>query len=451
MEHTLIRLAEARTPRYTSYPTAVQFTDQVGPDHAATWLTDLPQSTPVSLYVHVPFCRQICWYCACNMKLAGSDGPLLTYASDLLHEIKLVAATLPRSAQVVRVHWGGGTPTSLPPLAMHRLMEAIETRFRLTRSAEMAVEIDPRTFSAEMARTLGDIGTNRVSFGVQEFDSRVQEAVNRIQPYTMVRDTVAMIRDVGISRVNFDLMYGLPYQTTTTLRRSIEQAASLAPDRVSLFGYAHVPWVAKRQRMIPDNALPDAAERIEQAALAASLLQQAGYVRVGLDHFARPDDPLVSAMDQRRLVRNFQGYSDDPATALVGIGATSISSMPGGFYQNISETGAWARSVREGELPVARGVVLTADDRMRGEVISSLMCYMDADIDAILARRQRGPASLDDALARLTPFIEAGLATLNGRYLSVTEAGRPAVRMIAALFDAHLERTAGTKRHAVSV
>lgn len=450
MDRTLLDLARRRTPRYTSYPTAAQFSDAVGPDTAARWLTDLPDG-PLSLYLHVPFCRQVCWYCACNMKLAARPEPVEAYAEDLMAEVDLVAGYLTGTRRVAHLHWGGGTPTSMPGAALARVMARVRAQFDVAPDAEIAFELDPRTFTPDMAPMLAGLGCTRVSLGVQEFDPKVQAAVNRIQPFESVARTVSDLRAAGIGKISFDLMYGLPHQTTERLSETIGQAVSLAPDRIALFGYAHVPWMAKRQRMLPEDALPGAEARFEQAETAARLLVEAGYARIGLDHFARPVDPLAQAAEAHRLVRNFQGYSDDPGCALIGLGATAISDLPQGYAQNIAETGAWARAVRAGQLSVHRGVALGAEDRLRRAVISDLMCHLEADIAAILDRHGRPQDALDACIDACRDYEGEGLAKIDGRRVTVTERGRSAMRLIAAAFDSYLAEAAAAPRHAPAI
>ncbi len=451
MDTALLKHAESRAPRYTSYPTAAQFGPGVGPAEAAAWLAALPAEEALSLYLHVPFCREICWYCACNMKLGRRAAPLEAYAADLEAEAARVAAELGRRQRVARLHWGGGTPTSLPVPLLARIMGRLRTLFALDPGCEIAFELDPRTFQPGMAEDLAALGTSRASLGVQEFDPKVQAAVNRIQPEETVARVVRDLRAAGIHAINFDLIYGLPHQTAETISRTIEATLRLAPQRIALFGYAHVPWMSKRQRLLPEAALPGAAERFAQAERAAELLVAAGYVRIGLDHFARPEDGLAQAAAERRLLRNFQGYTDDPMATVIGLGATAISAVPGGYWQNIAETGAWARAVRHGGLPAARGVAVTSEDRLRRALISELMCYLDADLGAVCRREGFAPDHLDAELARLAPLVADGLVEIRGRRLRVTERGRPAVRVVAAAFDAHLTQPAGGPRHAVAV
>ena len=451
MDEIIARYAEKRVPRYTSYPTAPHFAEAAGDADHRAWLKELAPSTPLSLYLHIPFCRQVCWYCACNMKLAAREAPVRSYGKSLEREIGLVAAALPARMDVTQIHWGGGTPTAMPMDALAALTGELRARFRIARDAEIAFELDPRTFEPSYAEDLAGLGATRASLGVQEFDARVQETVNRIQPYETVKRTVEALRAAGIAAINFDLMYGLPHQTRDTIARSIDKTLSLAPDRIALFGYAHVPWMAKNQRLIPEDALPGAAERFDQAELAAAALVDAGYVRIGLDHFARPGDAMARALATGRLHRNFQGYTVDGAPVLIGLGATSISSLPAAYVQNIAETGAWTRAVEAGHLPTGKTRVLDAEDLVRRALIERLMCDLVVDITAVAAEHGTAPERFAPELARAETFVAEGLATREGNVLRVTERGRPALRVIAALFDAYLPDDGGHKRHAAAV
>lgn len=453
MNQILAGYAEERVPRYTSYPTAPHFAVTDTDAAHRQWLADLDPEDPVSLYLHVPFCREVCWYCACNMKLAARPEPVLAYAETLKREIDLVAEALPARMKVGQIHWGGGTPTAMPMETMASVMAALNARFDVLAGAEIAIELDPRTFAPDMAAHLADFGITRASLGVQEFDEKVQRAVNRIQPFDKVAETVAALRAAGISDINFDLMYGLPYQTLATLERSIALTLELRPQRIALFGYAHVPWVAKRQKQIDEAALPDPAARFAQAEHAAHLLVEAGYERVGLDHFALPQDDMAIASRNGTLRRNFQGYTTDAAQTLIGLGATSISQFPGSYVQNIAETGAWSRAVTEGRLPTAKTCVLSEEDKLRRAVIERLMCDLKVDLGDWTRRFGRAESHFDAELDACSPFIAQGLAQRAGRVLSVTEEGRPAMRVIAARFDAYLAARAGAapKRHAVAV
>ncbi|MCX7684194.1 MAG: oxygen-independent coproporphyrinogen III oxidase [Acetobacteraceae bacterium] len=447
MSDALSRHAARAVPRYTSYPTAPHFQPGFPADTWREWLARTPPEEPVSLYLHVPYCRQMCWYCGCNMKLAAREAPVAAYAETLRAEIALAADALPEGLAVSHLHWGGGTPTALSPEDLSRCMARIASRFDVRHGAELAIESDPRTLSAEMIGMIGALGFTRASFGVQEFDPKVQAAINRIQPPGMVRRAVEGLRAAGVAAINFDLIYGLPHQTVRTLLETIAIACDMRPDRIALFGYAHVPWMAKNQRMIEADSLPGPAERAEQAARAAEALVAAGYVPIGLDHFALPEDSLAVAAREGRLRRNFQGYTTDQAETLIGLGATAISRTRFGYAQNIAETNAWARAVRAGVLPVAKGRALTEEDRLRAHVIERIMCDGAVDLDEAAARFGAAPGWWDRAA--IEDLAADGLLTLSGARLALTPAGRPLCRVVAAAFDAYLPRSEA--RHSVAV
>ena len=445
-------LAKYRTrnvPRYTSYPTAPHFAPFATPDAYLKSLAALDPSEPISLYLHVPFCRQLCWYCGCNMKLASREAPIAKYAQTLKKEIQLWAQHLPGRMRISHLHWGGGTPTALTPEDLEMLMSAVSDNFIIEPGAELAIESDPRNLSDEMIDMIGALGFNRASFGVQEFDPTVQLAINRIQPPAMVARAVDGLRKAGVSGINFDLIYGLPHQTTETLLETIRLCQEIGPDRIALFGYAHVPWVAKKQRMIDEATLPGADARADQAERAMDALAASGYVPIGLDHFARPEDPLAQAAAAGTLRRNFQGYTTDQATTMLGVGATSIGRTPHCYVQNTTETGAWARAVEAGELPAARGAMLSRDDLLRGEVIEALMCQGRVDLHAVAKRHGTTIAAFDDAMPALAEYCKDGLILWSAGSIDVSPAGLPLVRIIASAFDAYL--TEGKARHAVAV
>lgn len=328
-------------------------------------------------------------------------------------------------------------------------MDAVRARFDFAPDAEIAIESDPRTLTPEMAARIGAMGFTRTSFGVQEFDPAVQEAINRVQPPNMVRDSVTQLRGGGVRGINFDLIYGLPLQTVESLVETVKICADMRPDRVALFGYAHVPWMAKNQRMIPEETLPDAEARKAQADAAAAALIAEGYVAIGLDHFALPDDELAVAARSGTLRRNFQGYTTDRADTMIGLGATSIGRTPSGYVQNIAETGAWARAVEAGQLPVAKGLPFTDDDLLRAEVIVRLMCDAAVDARAIGIRHCAPEGWWHEAFTQLRPMAADGMLTLSDGKVSMTDRGRPLVRIAAAAFDAYLKDS--TARHSVAV
>lgn len=440
----------ARVPRYTSYPTAPHFSADVHAKRYETWLSRLDPSSEISLYLHVPFCRQMCWYCGCNMRVIARYSPVTTYVDTIIREIELAARVMPQGISVRHIHWGGGTPTALAPEDMVRIAEIVQRHFNILDKAEIAVEIDPRTFTPENAVALGKIGCTRASLGVQEFDERVQTVINRVQPISMIESTLALLREQGITEVNFDLMYGLPYQTAETLKDTVEQAAKLYPHRIALFGYAHVPWMAKNQRMIPEESLPTPLMRFEQAKVAGDALAEQGYVKIGLDHFARPEDSMAVALREGRLHRNFQGYTNDEAGTIVAFGASAISALPDGFAQNIVETGAYTRAVNSGVLPIAKGIVFRGEDKMRGAIIERLMCEMEVDLEDI--RKQYAPDrdNFWDEMSQLRGLEEEGLCKLDGSRVRVPDEARLALRVVCSVFDAYLAQNTEL-RHAAAV
>lgn len=449
MDPIVKKYAAVPVPRYTSYPTVPHFSKGFPPTTYRGWLEALDTDAPISLYVHVPFCKELCWYCGCNMKLVRQYNPVSEYVETLLKEMALVRAALPGRLKVSHIHFGGGTPTALEPDDLGRVRAALDEKFDILGDAECAIEGDPRTMTAALAKRIGDLGFTRASFGIQEFDPKVQKAINRLQPAEMVRRSVEDLRDAGVEAINFDLIYGLPHQSVASLLTTIDLCAAMKPDRFALFGYAHVPWMAKKQRLIPEDALPDTSARHAQAQAAAARLTDAGYVPVGLDHFARAADPLAIAAQEGTLRRNFQGYTTDTAGTLLGFGVTSIGYTPHGYVQALSETRAWGRAVDEGVLPVGKGHSLTGEDRLRAHVIERLMC--EGTVDTIAAGRAFGQPAwwCADALAELQPMIEDGLLTYQSGQLTLCEHGQTLVRVVAAAFDSY--RKASTARHSVAV
>lgn len=441
-------LAEKSVPRYTSYPTAPHFSDAIGPDQFAGWLGALPAETGLSLYLHVPYCRELCTYCGCHTRATRKNEPLDAYAETLAREIDMVAKASP-ARQVVHAHWGGGTPGLLGGKRLRELTNSLRGHFNFTPDAEISIELDPRHVDGDLALALASAGFNRVSLGVQDFNPHVQEAIGRIQPFEVVERAVGLLRVAGFRAINLDLMYGLPFQTEDDVVNTAELAASLAPSRLALFGYAHAPWFAKRQQLIDAAALPGAAERLRQAATARQTLAQRGYVAIGLDHFALPEDPMALALRAGKLRRNFQGYTVDQADALLPFGASSIGRLPQGYVQNAADVGTWRRAIEAGRFATAKGAAFTRDDLARAAVIERLMCDFSVDY-GVIAENMLGDASaFDAAQADLAQLIREGVAFQEGRRVSITETGRPFMRLVAAAFDAYLPTRAA--RHSVAV
>lgn len=442
-------LLEARVPRYTSYPTAPHFHAGITGDTFRDWLTELPDGMPVSLYLHVPFCDTLCWFCGCHTKIVNSYSPLASYLDFLAIEIARIAESLGPGHPVTHIHWGGGSPTMLSPADVLKVAGWLRESFEVAPDAEFAIEIDPRGLTDETIAALAKAGVNRASIGVQDCDDKVQKAINRIQPFEVTESAVTRLRAAGINALNIDLIYGLPYQTKEKLARTIEQMLTLEPDRLAVFGYAHVPHFKKHMQLIPTESLPSPEERAEQFELGHALLSASGYTAIGLDHFAKPTDALAIAQANGTLARNFQGYTTDSAPALIGLGASSISALPQGYVQNLPDVPAWRKAIAEGQLPISRGIALTDDDRMRRTIIEKLMCDLDVDIDAVAAPFGRSAHDFSHEFAMLAPLADQGLVQRKGGHIHVPSSERSAVRLVCAAFDTWLAK--GNAVHAPAV
>ncbi len=449
----LVARYEGQAPRYTSYPTAPHFSPEVGASVYARWLAELPAETPVSLYLHVPFCDRLCLYCGCNTSVVRLESSHRAYAGLLMREIDHVAQLIGRRAAVSHVHWGGGTPTSLPGDCLVAIMDRLKKRFAFAKDAEIAIELDPTSLASDRREALAAMGVTRVSLGVQDLEPSVQRAIGRAQSYEETQACADAARSLGVRSLNLDLIYGLPLQTADGVARTARRALDLTADRVAVFGYAHVPWMKRHQALIPEEQLPSPVARYEQLnAIHRVLTREGGYIAVGLDHYALPSDPMAEAAAARRLKRNFQGYTTDAAPALVGFGASSIGSLPQGYVQNAPTAAAYAKEIDADRLATVRGIALSADDRLRRGIIERLMCDLAVDIDAVAAEHRADPAPLRAAASGGMPrFEEDGLAAWDGRRIVVTERGRPFVRPIAALFDLYLARQSDKPRHSRAV
>ncbi len=438
-----------RAPRYTSYPTAVQFTPAVNAEVYGQWLAELPPGEAVSLYVHIPFCRRLCWYCGCNTRVVNGGAAISRYVSRLGEELALAQARLPGRMQASQIHLGGGTPNTLSVDDLAVLFGSLRRVFEVSDAAEISAEIDPVVFNESWARAAVGHGLTRVSLGVQDLTPAVQRAVNRNEPFSVIVDAVRVLRGLGVPSVNFDVMYGLPRQGVADVLNTLDQLLTLRPDRLALFGYAHVPWMKSHQKLINDDELPDAVERLDQSEASAERLVAEGYVRIGLDHFALPGDSLAVAAEGGRVMRNFQGYGASGPETLLGFGASAISQMRQGMVQNQTAELAWGHALDKGVLPTARGVALTAEDRLRGEVIERLMCEFRVDLAEVTAAHGFPAGFLSGADATLAVLEADGLVARSGSEITVSLLGRPYVRAVCAAFDAYLEPSA--RRHALAV
>lgn len=443
----LLPLAQRNVPRYTSYPTAPHFGADVGADVYREWLGGLGPEDSASLYLHVPYCRSICFYCGCSTKATRREEPLIAYGRRLRLEVERVAA-LTGSLRITHLHWGGGTPSLLPADAFGDIMEGIARRFSFDTHAERAIELDPRYVTRELAQRLAANGINRASLGIQDFDTSVQSAIGRIQPLPMVHDAVDALRDVGIADINMDLIYGLPGQTLETMARTVRTVMALRPARIALFGYAHVPWMRANQRLIDEASLPDVPLRHALAETARDIIEAEGYAPIGIDHFARPDDSLAQALKTRTMKRNFQGYTTDSSPVLLGFGASSIGRLPQGYAQNITDSANWMAALDAGNLPIAKGRRLTAEDKLRGEVISQILCFFDVDLQAVAQEHHVTPDMFAADLEKLAPLEAAGFIKIIGGKLTIVHDAPALARIVASAFDAYLTSAA---RHSVAV
>ncbi|MES2781998.1 MAG: oxygen-independent coproporphyrinogen III oxidase [Pseudomonadota bacterium] len=421
-------LLAANVPRYTSYPTAVEFSDQVGGEAFNKAVDEVPADAPISLYLHIPYCREICWYCGCNTGAASKEKRLTSYLAALETEIIQVAERLDGRGRVKHIAFGGGSPNAISPVEFVRLMDRVQTMFTCD-DPQISVELDPRIFSVEWAATLARCGVSRVSLGVQSFSETIQRAIGRIQPLHMIENCMWQLRETGIKGINFDLMYGLPGQSQQDLLETLEITAGLAPDRIALFGYAHMPQLFPRQRRIDDSALPDSAERFAMAELGYDYFTKAGYTAIGFDHFAKPGDSLSVAARSGMLRRNFQGFTDDSSDTLIAMGASAISHFPDAIIQNAKNVGDYRALTCAHKVCATRGVVRKSDDQLRGKLIENLLCTGNSGLL---------PCDLQDEVAAgLQLFTERGLARLKEGCIVIEPDGIAYSRAVAALLDAH--------------
>ncbi len=435
-------LFDAKVPRYTSYPPATKFSNDVSGPVYLDWLREIPSGSRISLYLHVPFCRRLCWFCACRTQGTRSDEPVVAYLDSLKQEIETLGRVLPQGVSVARLHWGGGTPTLLQPAQMTELAETLHQAVSFDADAEFSVEIDPNEIDEARIHALAQAGMNRASIGVQDFNPEIQQTIGRIQSYEVTRAAVDMLRAQGVHSLNADILFGLPHQSQARISDTVQMLLSLAPDRVALYGYAHVPWMAKRQAMIPTDALPTPEERLQLFDTARRLFLWDSYDEIGIDHFARPTDSMAIAAKSGHLRRNFQGYTDDTCDVLIGLGASAISRFPQGYAQNASSTAEYQRAVRAGELATGRGHAFKGQDRLRARMIEMLMCDFAISRAGIQAEFEINDADFD---ALCQPGLKdfPGMVDLSEDGFQISPVGRPLTRMIARAFDEYEMRAEG--------
>lgn len=438
MRNQLERLGlfDAKVPRYTSYPTSPHFNTEVSDTQVSRWISEIAPNSKISLYVHIPFCKRLCWFCACRTQGTQSTAPILAYLETLKTEVATLAKHLPEGITLERFHWGGGTPTLLSPEMITDLAGEILAVTPMAQDGEFSVEIDPSEVDGPRLDALAAAGMNRASIGVQDFDPEIQKCIGREQSYETTRDAIDMIRERGVQSLNADILFGLPHQTKGKITESVQKLLSLNPDRVALYGYAHVPWMARRQSMIPSDALPTPQERLELFETARRLFLWDNYREIGIDHFATKEDGLTKALDAGKLRRNFQGYTEDTSEVLIGLGASSISRYPQGYAQNQPATSKYTAAVREGLIPIARGHAFGGDDKLRARMIEAVMCDFRISRSEIIDNFDITGEALDTLFAETNRAFE-GLLTVDKDGLFVPLEARPLTRLIARQFDAY--------------
>lgn len=439
LHHAALLKHNQPVPRYTSYPTAPNFSASLAKSAVIGWMENIKTGVPVSLYFHVPFCKKMCWYCGCNTKATAKYSPVENYIVYLKKEISLMAERHNRPLEVSHIHFGGGSPSYVSADDFRLLMGHVRANFNVLPDAEVAIELDPREITETKVAAYASVGITRASLGVQDFNSTVQKSINRIQPLRQVYNAAALLRAYGIEAISFDLLYGLPNQSADIVRESASLAAAMKPDRIALFGYAHVPWMKKHMRLIDEEKLPDPSERLEQFEEARKVLTTKGYVQIGLDHFVREDDAMAIAHKAGRMQRNFQGYTTDRADTLIGFGPSAISSYAEGYCQNTPDMRGYTASLDQNTIPVEKGIELTEDDRLRRLIISDIMSYGAANLADILAKYEAIAPNFDFELEGLRKLEEDGLVMLSGDQITVDKNAVQACRVVASVFDKYLQ------------
>lgn len=433
---------EERLPRYTSYPAAPHFSAIDSKTHKH-WLRNVPKGEPLSLYIHVPFCKQLCWFCGCTTSVANSYKSVSRFMDTLVQEIQLVGNMLANGKKpaISHIHFGGGSPTLLSSLDFDRLMGVINYQFNIAKGAEIAIEIDPRTLSVDKIKQYALHGINRASIGVQDFDEKVQNAINREQSEDMIFSSFEDLRDNGIKNINMDLIFGLPKQTVSSVISTALKAVKLNPSRISLFPYAHVPWMKRHQLLIKEGDLPEKEVRLEMASVMREIFIEAGYQAIGMDHFAKADDSLIEAQTNKRMRRNFQGYSDDKANTLIGFGPSAISKLPDGYVQNSPNIKTYHSVIWRDELPSEKGHAFSKEDKIFGSVIEELMCHYSVDLNDVAHKYNANIDIFRPALEKIMEIkglAESGILHIDGDKISINSENPTLVRAVASRFDQYL-------------
>ena len=451
----LIKKYDKPGPRYTSYPTAPHFTEEFTSEKYLDEIirTNNQANQPeLSLYYHLPFCDTLCYFCGCNMIITRNRDRIKEYIKYLKNEIDLLRSYITTGRKVAQLHWGGGTPTHLNPDEITDLISFINQSFEIKTDAEQGCEIDPRGLTREHLAALRNGGFNRISMGVQDFNFDVQKAVNRVQPEEMTRQVVSWVRELGFQSINLDLMYGLPFQTIESFEKTVDATINISPDRIAVFNYAHVPWMKKHMNLINPDDLPSAEDKLQILKMTIEKLTSAGYDFIGMDHFAKPADELSIAQKEKKLYRNFQGYSTHAGTDLYGMGITSISQVGKCYVQNKKREKEYFDSLNEQTLPIERGVYLTDDDVLRRHVITKVMCDFELDFSEVeKSFKIEFENYFGSSLEGMKDFIDDGLVKIANRKLEVTQMGRLLIRNIAMNFDGYIERKEDKARYSRTV
>lgn len=440
-------LFDARVPRYTSYPPANHFQNVVGQRHQLEWLTSIEDGEDVSVYIHIPFCKRLCWFCACRTQGTQTMRPVDAYIDVVLQEIHAVQKVTPKGTKMGRLHLGGGTPTILSSATMKKLLNAVFAAYSPGEEFEFSVEIDPTEATEELLATLIDFGMNRASIGVQDFDPKVEAAIGREQSLSQTTDVVQFLRKNNIAAINLDLLFGLPFQTADSFGRTLEHVVKMDADRLAIYGYAHVPWMSKRQVLIKEDTLPDTRQRYGLARMADAVLTQAGYAAIGIDHFAKPTDSLFHADQNGQLGRNFQGYTDDPSATLIGFGASAISRFRQGYQQNAAATSAYIERIHETGFAGHKGYEMSGTDQMVAAIIEELMCRFRFPTSGLQDRFPLHANTIrQTAVSLMSQYPDVFRISTGG--LEMLPFAHPLVRVIASYVDRF---TTGEMAHAAAI
>lgn len=438
MKDKILQL-DCPVPRYTSYPTAPNFREiEHGQFIPTDWLKAIEKDNTLSLYLHVPFCSKMCSFCGCHTKVTQRYAPVEDYVHLMLREIEMTAEQLQHDNDVTHIHFGGGSPGMLYPPDFDKVMQRLRQNFNVASDVEISIELDPRHITIERVMSYAQNGVNRVSLGVQDFDSKVLEAVNREQPYALTQEGMALLRQHGIHNINLDLMYGLPYQTVETMTDTMEKALAVNPSRISFFGYAYVPWMKKHMRLVEEDALPDKGRRYDLFEVGSNILKQNGYQQIGIDHFAQEGDSLIKQYKEKKIRRNFQGYTTDIADVLIGIGSSSIGQYREGFVQNSVDMPFYKESILGQRLSARKYYPLTDEDRLRADVIEDIMCYGEVNLKNHCHKHGVEPDYFDADIQKLQQYIDYDFVRVENRVVKITGPQHFLSRLVSHVFDAHV-------------